>query len=302
MKVLKFGGSSVASSEKIQKVLAIVEAASKKENIAVVVSAFGKTTDKLLAGANEALEDITTAKELLGTVKELHFEVIDDLIAKNKKEVHEEVTYLFDRLLSIYEGVFLLQELSDKTLAKVYSFGERLSSYIIANAAKELFDADHKESRELIITNNEYLNAQVNFKVTNNNITSFFEENKHQVTLLGGFISSNINGETTTLGRGGSDFTASIYAAALNANELQIWTDVSGMYTANPRVVKQAYPISEISYEEAMELSHFGAKVLYPPTIQPALRKEIAIRIKNTFDPESVGTLICKNPENGNKK
>ena len=301
MKVLKFGGSSVASSEKIQKVLAIVEAASKKEKIAVVVSAFGKTTDKLLAGANEALEDITTAKETLETIKELHFEVIDDLIVKNKKEVHEEITYLFDRLTSIYEGVFLLQELSDKTLAKVYSFGERLSSYIIANAAKELFDAAHKESRDLIITNNEYLNAQVNFKVTNNNITSFFEENKHQVVVLGGFISSNIDGETTTLGRGGSDFTAAIYAAALEANELQIWTDVSGMFTANPRVVKQAYPISEISYEEAMELSHFGAKVLYPPTIQPALRKEIPIRIKNTFEPESAGTLICKNPENGNE-
>lgn len=301
MKVLKFGGSSVASSEKIQKVLAIVEAASKKEKIAVVVSAFGKTTDKLLAGANEALEDITTAKETLETIKELHFEVIDDLIIKNKKEVHEEITYLFDRLTSIYEGIFLLQELSDKTLAKVYSFGERLSSYIIANAAKELFDAAHKESRDLIITNNEYLNAQVNFKVTNNNITSFFEENKHQVVVLGGFISSNIAGETTTLGRGGSDFTAAIYAAALEANELQIWTDVSGMFTANPRVVKQAYPISEISYEEAMELSHFGAKVLYPPTIQPALRKGIAIRIKNTFEPESAGTLICKNPENGNE-
>ncbi|WP_158839299.1 bifunctional aspartate kinase/homoserine dehydrogenase I [Polaribacter sp. L3A8] len=301
MKVLKFGGSSVASSEKIQKVLAIVEAASKKEKIAVVVSAFGKTTDKLLAGANEALEDIASAKETLGHIKKIHFEVVDDLITKNTKEVHEEVTSLFNRLLSIYEGVFLLQELSDKTLAKVYSFGERLSSYIIANAAKELFDADHKESRDLIITNNEYLNAQVNFKVTNKNIVSFFKENKHQVIVLGGFISSNVFEETTTLGRGGSDFTAAIYAAALNADELQIWTDVSGMFTANPRVVKQAYPISEISYEEAMELSHFGAKVLYPPTIQPALRKEIAIRIKNTFEPESAGTLICKHPKNGNE-
>ena len=301
MKVLKFGGSSVASSENIQKVLAIVEAASKKEKIAVVVSAFGKTTDKLLFGANEALEDITVAKDTLETIKELHFQIIDDLVVKNKKEVSEKVIYLFDRLLSIYEGVFLLQELSNKTLAKVYSFGERLSSFIIANAAKELFDAAHKESRELVITNNQYLNAQVNFKITNTNITSFFEKNKPQVTVLGGFISSNIEGETTTLGRGGSDFSASIYAAALNASELQIWTDVSGMFTANPRVVKQAYPISEISYEEAMELSHFGAKVLYPPTIQPALRKEIPIRIKNTFEPESSGTLICKNPKNGNE-
>jgi aspartokinase/homoserine dehydrogenase 1 len=301
MKVLKFGGSSVANSENIKKVLDIVFNTSKNNKIAVVVSAFGKTTDKLFAGANEALDDITAAKVILETIKELHYQVIDDLIFINKEEVRKEVTALFSRLLSIYEGVFLLQELSDKTLAKVYSFGERLSSYIIANAAKELFDATHQESRYLISTNNEYLNAQVNFKITNKNITSFFDKNKHQVTLLGGFISSNINGETTTLGRGGSDFSASIYAAALNADELQIWTDVSGMFTANPSVVKQAYPISEISYEEAMELSHFGAKVLYPPTIQPSLRKEIPIRIKNTFNPESAGTLICNHPKNGNE-
>ena len=301
MKVLKFGGSSVANSENIKKVLDIVFSTSKNNKVAVVVSAFGKTTDKLFAGANEALEDITAAKEILTTIKQLHYQVIDDLIFINQEEVRKEVTALFSRLLSIYEGVFLLQELSDKTLAKVYSFGERLSSYIIANAAKELFDATHQESRNLISTNNEYLNAQVNFKITNKNITSFFDKNKHQVTLLGGFISSNINGETTTLGRGGSDFSASIYAAALNADELQIWTDVSGMFTANPSVVKQAYPISEISYEEAMELSHFGAKVLYPPTIQPSLRKEIPIRIKNTFNPESAGTLICNHPKNGNE-
>ena len=301
MKVLKFGGSSVANTENIQKVLAIVKEASKNQKIAVVVSAFGKTTNNLLAGANEALKNISSAKEFIENLKELHFNVIDDLVIKNKQEVSEEVTLLFNRLTSIYEGIFLLQELSDKTLAKVSSFGERLSSYIIANAAKELFDANHKESSHLVITNDEYLNAQVNFKATDKNIISFFEDNKHQVTVLGGFISSNAAKETTTLGRGGSDFTASIYAAALNADELQIWTDVSGMFTANPRVVKQAYPISEISYEEAMELSHFGAKVLYPPTIQPALRKEIAIRIKNTFDPESAGTLICKNPENGNE-
>ena len=301
MKVLKFGGSSVATSENIKKVLAIVEAASKNQKIAVVVSAFGKTTNNLLAGADEALKNMNSAKETLEKLKELHFNVIDDLVIKNKKDVSKEVSSLFDRLNSIYEGIFLLQELSDKTLAKVSSFGERLSSYIIANAAKELLDANHKESRDLVITNNEYLNAQVNYKATNKNIISFFTENKHQVTVLGGFISSNIAKETTTLGRGGSDFTASIYAAALNADELQIWTDVSGMFTANPRVVKQAFPISEISYEEAMELSHFGAKVLYPPTIQPALRKEIAIRIKNTFDPESAGTLICKSPENENE-
>ncbi|WP_439129532.1 bifunctional aspartate kinase/homoserine dehydrogenase I [Polaribacter sp.] len=301
MKVLKFGGSSVANSENIKKVIAIVANASQKEKIAVVVSAFGKTTNNLLAGANEALLDIKVAKQTLENIKTLHHQVIDDLIIKNKKEVTEEVSSLLKRLTSIYEGIFLLQELSNKTLAKVSSVGERLSSFIIANAAAERLDAVHKESRDLVITNNNYLNAQVNFKVTNQNIADFFEENKHQITILGGFISSNLDDETTTLGRGGSDFTAAIYAAALNANELQIWTDVAGMYTANPRVVKQAYAISEISYEEAMELSHFGAKVLYPPTIQPALRKQIPIRIKNTFEPENSGTLITKKPKNGNE-
>jgi aspartokinase/homoserine dehydrogenase 1 len=301
MKVLKFGGSSVANSENIQKVLAIVAIESKNHKIAVVVSAFGKTTDKLLAAANSALVDIQITKEILETIKAVHYQIIDALIVKNKTTVSNEVTYLFERLSSMFEGVFLLQELSNKTLGKVCSFGERLSSYIIANAAKEIFDATHKESRELIITNDSYLNAQVNFKITNEKINSFFTENKHQVTVLGGFISSNISGEVTTLGRGGSDFSAAIYAAALNAEELQIWTDVPGMFTANPRVVKQAYPISEISYEEAMELSHFGAKVLYPPTIQPALRKGIPIRIKNTFNPAQLGTLICKNPKNGNE-
>jgi aspartokinase/homoserine dehydrogenase 1 len=301
MKVLKFGGSSVANSENIQKVLAIVKQESKNEKVAVVVSAFGKTTDQLISAGNKALKNIAEAKETLETIKKLHDQIITDLITTHKKEVRSEVVDLFKKLVSIYEGLYLLQELSDKTLAKISSFGERLSSLIIANAAKELFDATHEESRKLITTNNDYLNAQVNFKITDVNITSFFDKNKHQVVFLGGFISSNSNHETTTLGRGGSDYSASIYAAALGAKELQIWTDVSGMFTANPRVVKQASPISEISYEEAMELSHFGAKVLYPPTIQPSLRKEIPIRIKNTFDPENLGTLISNNPKNGNE-
>jgi aspartokinase/homoserine dehydrogenase 1 len=299
MKVLKFGGSSVANSENIKKVLDIVSKTSQEHKVAIIVSAFGKTTNNLLEGANKALEDITLSKKILENIKTLHFSVIDDLISTNKSEILDTVNSLFNRLESIYEGIFLLQELSDKTLAKVSSFGERLSSYIIANAAKETLDAIHGESRDLIITNDNYLNGQVNFKITNKNISTFFEKNNHQITVLGGFISSN-NSETTTLGRGGSDFSAAIYAAALQVDELQIWTDVSGMFTANPRVVKQAFPISEISYEEAMELSHFGAKVLYPPTIQPALRKEIPIRIKNTFEPESFGTLISNNPKNNN--
>ena len=299
MKVLKFGGSSLANSKNIKKVIAIVANESKDDKVAVIVSAFAKTTNNLLAGAKEALKEITVSKEILETIKELHINVINDLISKNKKDVFEKVISLFEKLESIYEGIFLLQELSDKTLAKVSSFGEILSSVIIANAAKNSLDTNHGESRNFIITNDNYLNGQINFKITNKNITDFFDNNKYQITVLGGFISSHKN-ETTTLGRGGSDFSAAIYSAALKASELQIWTDVSGMFTANPSLVKQALPINEISYEEAMELSHFGAKVLYPPTIQPALRQEIPIRIKNTFDPESFGTLICKNPKNSN--
>lgn len=297
MKVLKFGGSSVASSKNIKQVLSIISNTTKEEKIAVVVSAFGKTTNNLLSGANKALENLDDAKTILTAIKKLHFNIINDIIKTNLEEVSEEITNLFSKLNAIYEGIFLLQELSDKTLAKVSSFGERLSSYIIANAAKEGLNATYKDSRELIITNDIYLNAQVNFKKTDALIASYFKNNQHQITVLGGFISSNIESEITTLGRGGSDFSAAIYAAALNASELQIWTDVSGMFTANPTVVKQAHPIPEISYEEAMELSHFGAKVLYPPTIQPALRKDIPIKIKNTFSPENEGTLICKNPQ-----
>lgn len=297
MKVLKFGGSSVANSENIKKVLTIVSDASNETKIAVVVSAFGKTTDNLLAGANHALQNIELAKQQLEIIQKLHFEVINELIKTNITEVSEKVSSLFNKVLSIYQGVFLLQELSAKTLAKVSSFGEKLSSFIIANAAKELFDATHQESNKLIITDSNYLNAQVDFGKTNQNIIDFFNTNPHQVTIFGGFISSNEGEEITTLGRGGSDYSAAIFAAALDADVLEIWTDVSGMFTANPTIVKQAFAIKEISYEEAMELSHFGAKVLYPPTIQPALRKEIPIRIKNTFDPENSGTLISNNPQ-----
>ncbi|CAL2102082.1 Aspartokinase [Tenacibaculum sp. 190130A14a] len=299
MKVLKFGGTSVANQQNIKQVLQIVKQASQEEKIFVVVSAFGKTTNKLLAIAQESLEDATKIETLVSELKEHHYRVIESLISeKNQLEVKQHVDTLFSELIAIYQGVSLLKELSPNTLAKVSSFGEQLSSYIIANAAKESLNAAHKNSRELIITNSNYLNAQVLFEETNSNIVRFSKENTSEVVVLGGFIASNKDGEITTLGRGGSDYSAAIYAAALKADELQIWTDVSGMFTANPRVVKQAFAISEISYEEAMELSHFGAKVLYPPTIQPVLEREIPIRIKNTFEPENPGTLIKKVSEN----
>ncbi|WP_369049412.1 bifunctional aspartate kinase/homoserine dehydrogenase I [Tenacibaculum sp. UWU-22] len=295
MKVLKFGGSSVANQQNITQVIEIIKQASKKEKIVVVVSAFGKTTDNLLLAAKYALENTTEAKKIVTELEKLHIEVITALVpSKKQQEVIQYTQQLFTKLTAFYEGIFLLQELSPKTLSTIASFGEQLSSYIIANAAKKELDVIHKDSRDLIITNDNYDNAQVNFKETNKNIVAFFTKNTHQIVVLGGFIAANKTGETTTLGRGGSDYSAAIYAAALNVNELQIWTDVSGMFTANPREVKQAFPITQISYIEAMELSHFGAKVLYPPTIQPILEKEIPIRIKNTFEPENDGTLIVK--------
>ena len=174
MKVLKFGGSSVANSENIKKVLHIVEKGSQESKIVVVVSAFGKTTDHLLAGANNALQDISMAKQQLESIKALHLQTINELIQNDVEIVLEKVNSLFNSLLSIYEGIYLLQELSDKTLAKVSSFGEKLSSFIIANAAKELFDATHFESNKLILTDNNYLNGQVDFAKTNSNIVNFF--------------------------------------------------------------------------------------------------------------------------------
>ncbi|MCD8410095.1 bifunctional aspartate kinase/homoserine dehydrogenase I [Tenacibaculum finnmarkense] len=301
MKILKFGGSSVASSQNIQKVIQIVSAASAKEKVAVVVSAFGKTTNKLIAAANKAANNDRSYMVLFNEVTEHHAQVISDLIFKEKQaEVQEKVTVLFGQLNTLLEGCFLLKEATPKAMARISGFGELVSSYIISEVAKNTLNATYKDSRELITTSNIFDKAQVKFTLTNKNCQEYFQNDTHQVTLLPGFIAKSENGLTTTLGRGGSDYTAAIYAAALQVNELQIWTDVSGMYTANPSIVKQAFPIPEISYQEAMELSHFGAKVIYPPTIQPALEKEIPIVIKNTFEPGNPGTLIAKNVKSTN--
>ncbi len=301
MKVLKFGGSSVANSSNIHKVVDIVSQIAKEEKALVVVSAFGKTTNKLIAAAKAASTNENNYTDLFNEVKKDHFQVIDDLLKNNRNEtVKEQVTTLFNQLYTLLEGCFLLKEVTPKTMAIISGFGELLSSYIISEVAKENMDASYKDSRELIVTSNVFDKAQVNFKITNKNIVDFFKSHTPQVTVLPGFIAKAENGLSTTLGRGGSDYTAAIYAAALDTSELQIWTDVSGMFTANPSVVKQAFPIPQISYQEAMELSHFGAKVIYPPTIQPVLEKKIPILIKNTFDPENVGTLITEKSQNSN--
>ncbi|CAM1347662.1 bifunctional aspartate kinase/homoserine dehydrogenase I [Tenacibaculum crassostreae] len=300
MNVLKFGGSSVANSKNIEKVVQIISNASKNKQLIIVVSAFGKTTNKLIASAELAAQNNTNYLKNYKKVEQLHFEVIHKLVPENQQnEVITHITSLFNQLRTLLEGCFLLNEITPKALATISGFGELLSSYIITNIANDKLDVVYKDSRELIITSNNFDKAQVDYEITNANCKEYFTKNKHRVTILPGFIARTKEGKPTTLGRGGSDYSAAIYAAAINAEELQIWTDVSGMYTANPHMVKQAFPIPHISYQEAMELSHFGAKVIYPPTIQPVLEKEIPIRIKNTFDSENVGTLISKVTENG---
>lgn len=295
MKVLKFGGTSVANSDHIKQVLSIVSKASEKEQIVVVVSAMGKTTDALIHAANAAAEKNNAYKATLQELEKHHFNTIKELIpVQEQSEVISYTKQLFNQLETIYEGCFLLQELTPKTLAKISGFGELLSSFIIAKAAKNSIEANYKDSRELIIASDDYNNALVDFDLTFKKCQDYFSNNGARVTIVPGFVARTKEGKTTTLGRGGSDYSAAIYAAALDAKELQIWTDVSGMFTANPKIVKQAYEIPHISYQEAMELSHFGAKVIYPPTIQPVLQKEIPIVIKNTFQPEDKGTLITK--------
>jgi len=301
MKVLKFGGTSVGSAENINKVIDILEDKSKDSAIAVVVSAVGGITDKLLNAANQAVAKEGQYKDAFNAIKTQHLDIINNLINENSKNtVIEVVSAKLANLEQLLDGLYLINELSPKTTDKLLSFGELLSSYIISEALKSKgLDTTLKNAQELIITDKDFTNASVNFKTTNQNIESYFNSNTKPITIIPGFISKSEDEEITTLGRGGSDYTAAIIAAALNVEELQIWTDVSGMFTTNPKLVKQAQPIHKLTYQEAVELSHFGAKVLYPPTVQPVLDKDIPIVIKNTMAPEDVGTSITKHIHNG---
>ncbi|MEX1383190.1 bifunctional aspartate kinase/homoserine dehydrogenase I [Lutibacter sp.] len=302
MKVLKFGGSSVASSENINKVISIVKDSANKNKVAVVVSALGGVTDLLLEAGNLACSGNKDYIKTFEIIEEKHVQVVRELIPiNNQSNVLGEIKKMLNKLENTLEGVFLINELSNKTSDKIVSFGELFSSFIIANAMQtNNLDAVLKNSQELIVTNNNFSNAAVLFPKTNANIEDFFKQNNSKIVMLPGFVAKTENGEVSTLGRGGSDYTSAIIAAATNASVLEIWTDVSGMYTANPKFVREAFPIPNISYQEAMELSHFGAKVLYPPTIQPILKKEIPICIKNTFEPDAEGTLITKESSNNN--
>ncbi|MDB2631884.1 bifunctional aspartate kinase/homoserine dehydrogenase I [Flavobacteriaceae bacterium] len=301
MKVLKFGGTSVGSSENINKVIKIVNNASENDAVVVVVSAVGGITDKLMNASSKAISKDLDYKSDFNTLKQQHIEIIDALLTgaylENTKDIILEKLSELEKLL---DGIYLINELSPQTTDKLLSFGELMSSLIIFEAMQqEGLNVQLKNSQNLIVTDSNFTNAAVQFEETNANITSYFAHNDKLITILPGFIAKSEDGEITTLGRGGSDYTAAIVASALNANSLEIWTDVSGMFTTNPKLVKQAKPIQKLSYYEAIELSHFGAKVLYPPTVLPVLSKNIPILIKNTMAPDEDGTLITKNVENG---
>ena len=304
MKVLKFGGTSVKNADRIRKVIKIVEKVQEKEACIVVVSAFGGITDKLIDVAHIAIKGRDAENEFeaaFGDLEARHLNTFLELSGEIKKQrfIEDTLRYLYD----IYRGISLVKELTDKTLACITSFGERLSAYIITQGfCKQGLNAKFLDARSVILTNSQYLNAQVDFKTTNTNIENYFFNNVAQVSVVTGFIACDKQKNITTLGRGGSDYTASIFAAAMNVQQLEIWSDVDGLMTADPNKVKQAFTIKKVSYEEAMEISHFGAKVLYPPCLYPVFKKNIPLLIKNTFRPEVEGTLVTRDHIRGEKR
>jgi len=297
MKVLKFGGTSVGSAEVIQQVIAIVKEQLQQHKLIVVVSALGGTTDKLIHCGTLAAQGSEAYKEQTQQVEHRHLEAVKQLIpVQQQSSILSHVKKVCNEIEDLCNGIYLLRELSPRTKDKLVSYGELLSSYIIAASFKEKgVNVAWKDSRELIRTNSSFTQAQVDFAVTNDQVAAFVTNSNADLILLPGFVASDAAGVTTTLGRGGSDYTAAIVAAAIHADELEIWTDVSGMMTADPRWVQNVKVIPSISYQEAMELSHFGAKVIYPPTIQPVLKKNIPVWIKNTFEPKDHGTVITAN-------
>ncbi|KJD36177.1 aspartate kinase [Tamlana sedimentorum] len=302
MKVLKFGGTSVGSSKNINNVISILEDYSKKESVVCVVSAVGGITDKLLLAGKQAQSKDLAYVDTFNFISEKHLGIINELTPLKGQSIIAFVNQRLNELKSLLDGIYLINELSPKTSDKLVSYGEILSSFIIGETlVKRGLSAACKNSQELIITNSNFTKAEVDYTITNKNISDYFYAAQNKITILPGFVSKSKNGEQTTLGRGGSDFTAAIAASALKVDSLEIWTDVSGMFTTNPKLVKQAYPIKKISYQEAMELSHFGAKVLYPPTVQPVLDLNIPIHIKNTLEPNAAGTVISSEEVNSSQ-
>ena len=300
MKVLKFGGTSVGSVKSILSLKQIVENEAKKQPVVIVVSALGGITDKLIATSKLAVAGDEEWKTEFDAMVDRHHKMIDTIITdtKAREDLFIKVDALLDQLRSIYFGVFLIHDLSEKTSDAIVSYGERLSSLIVSTLVK---GSKWYDSREFIKTVDKNGKHVLDAELTTELVTKTFSD-LPRISLVPGFISSDRDSkEITNLGRGGSDYTAAIIAAALNAEVLEIWTDVDGFMTADPKVIKTAYTINELSYIEAMELCNFGAKVIYPPTIYPVCVKNIPIRVKNTFNPESDGTIIKQKIENNLK-
>lgn len=302
MQVLKFGGTSVANADNIAKVVKVVEQTLQKGPAVVVVSALGGVTDLLLGAASLAAAGDESFREKLLLVEQRHLDTVKQLMPVDRQSAQLSlVKKACNEIEDICNGIYLLRELTARSRDRIASYGEWLSSQLIAarfNSGGT--PAVWKDARELIRTNSAFTAAEVDYTVTNRQIREYFAAADARLTILPGFIASDAQGITTTLGRGGSDFTAAILAGALEASVLEIWTDVSGMMTADPRLASNARIIPRISYQEAMELSHFGAKVIYPPTIQPVMGKAIPVWIKNTFAPGDQGTLIeSASPKDG---
>lgn len=296
MKVLKFGGSSVAKPERIKGVVNILKSYYVRgDQFTVVFSAFGGVTDMLIQMSNKAAEGDDTYLEMFEEFSQRHLDAARSLLGQDHlQQVIPHLDNNHEVLRNLLYGIFLVREASQRTMDYVLSFGERNSAYIISFALKEQgINASYLDARKVIKTDKSFGSAKVDFNRTYQNIRNHYKEYP-EIQVVTGFIASAKGGLTTTLGRGGSDYTASLIAAGLNAKVIEIWTDVDGVLTADPRKVKKAFTIPTMTYAEAMEMSHFGAKVIYPPTLQPALQKGIPLYIKNTFNPDFSGTLISE--------
>ena len=302
MKVMKFGGTSVGSVKSILSLKKIVETEARTQPVVVVVSALDGITDKLIATSKMAQQGDEHYREEFDAMVTRHHQMIEAIIQDEKKRIDlfNNIDQLFEQLKSIYFGVFLIHDLSKKTEDAIVSYGERLSSHIVAAMVK---NGVRMNSRDFIRTQKKQGKHVIDADLTTELVKENFKDlNDKTIYVVPGFIARDRDShETTNLGRGGSDYTASIIAAVLNAEVLEIWTDVDGFMTADPKVIKTAYTINELSYIEAMELCNFGAKVIYPPTIYPVCVKNIPIRVKNTFNPEHPGTLIKAKIDNDQK-
>ena len=294
MKILKFGGTSVGSVEALKALTGIVKKnIDDKEHMILVVSAMSGVTNTLLKMAETAVIGEDFAADLADLEKK-HFIVVKDLVPlQQQNQVLTKLKLYFQELEDILQGISALQELSNKTKDVVLSFGEKSSAFMISRILRTIYDkTEFLDASSVIKTDSFFGNAKVDFDLTNVLLNDYFNTHNNELTVVTGFISSNSQQQITTLGRGGSDYTAAILGAALNVKQIEIWTDVNGMMTADPRKVKKAFSMEELSYTEAMELSFFGAKVIYPPTMIPAFLKKIPIVIKNTFEPDFIGTYI----------